>query len=180
MPTHILTFRAKTPKILEETGLEILPLPQSDLENILEKNDSVITIGVAATTYIKDLKSRVPDLKDLHHLSVIQEDVSPETLENFLEKARELDKRKEIKITTEDLPDIQAAGVFFLQQEGNLHLTTTKNGKEIRISQSPEEENSETLQVTFEELFWVKVTMETLGVGQVLLSRTKEENDNQK
>ena len=85
------------------------------------------------------------------------------------------------KVTIEDpIPDITVSDLKALEttlakRNVSKWLTTTKNGKTIQISIAPEQSNAD-MNITFSELYTLKIAMDTLNIQEFTIVYCKKAN----
>ena len=105
----------------------------------------------------------------------------PEARKNALEKLLDLKQKlangdleqiaTSVKVASESLPDINSADILVLQEhirekQQSYWQGTTKHGKTIRLTIEPTTSNAD-INMTFAELYAIKLAMETLGLKEV-------------
>ncbi len=153
-------------------------------EEGIEEYDLVFCLGKEAYESVYKLHDKAIALPDEERLIDTEEnqDTREWTWNKLQEVKRELDSRQDNKqtnsLTKESLPPITANQVAEIEKQNpNGWVGKTSSGKTVRLSKQPVE-GSEDIQLTFAELYALKVAVELLDVTEFTLVPSTQTNTN--
>lgn len=166
--------------IVGDFSVEIVDL--QSFQPTTSKEDIVFVYGTRCHRKCSQLpckyKIEFPDISVL-----VNKQGEPEARRYALEKLLDLKEKlangdleklapiTSLKVAAESLPDINSADILVLQEHikeknQNYWQGTTKHGKTIRLTLEPQTSNAD-INMTFAELYAIKLAMETLGLTEV-------------
>jgi hypothetical protein len=166
----------KIAKVVTTEHVTVKDLRYYDIKLENTEEDILFIFGNKACRLAGDIKAKhvvnLPDISTLHSKTGILEkrqealkqlNILKEILEDDIQA--ELNKKVQDPVPEMKISDLQSLELNLKSKSINKWLTTTKNGKTVQISITPESAEAD-INITFAELYALRMAMEVLDVKE--------------